>query len=51
MQIFECFVKNFDNIQMVAISGKNEKMKNAFTKIVEEKNKDLFIRLNGIKSR
>ena len=39
VEIFECFVKLFKNTQIIAISGKNEKMKNAFEKIVEENNR------------
>ena len=39
IEIFEYFVKNFDNIQMIAISGKNEKMKNEFEEIVNKNNK------------
>ena len=45
IEIFECFVKNFDNIQMVAISGKNEKMKNEFEKIVTENNRKESIKI------
>ncbi len=39
VEIFECFVKLFKNTQIIAISGKNEKMRNAFEKIVEENNR------------
>ena len=45
VEIFECFVKNFDNIQMVAISGKNEKMKNEFEEIVNKNNKQDNIKI------
>ena len=34
INIFECIVNNFKNIQMVAIAGKNEKMKKQFEYIV-----------------
>lgn len=39
LNVLECLVKNFNNIQVIAISGKNENMKNNFLKIVEENNK------------
>ncbi len=39
IEIFNNLVKNFDNIQVIAIAGKNEKMKTEFEKIVEENNK------------
>ena len=44
INIFECIVNNFKNIQMVAIAGKNEKMKKQFEYIV-----NLCGRENGIK--
>ena len=39
IEIFNNLVKNFDNIQVIAIAGKNEKMLTEFEKIVEENNK------------
>lgn len=45
IEILECFVKNFDNIQMIVISGKNEKMKNEFEKIVTENNRKESIKI------
>ena len=39
VEVFECLVKNFPDIQIIAISGKNEKMKSEFEKIVSENNK------------
>ena len=39
LEIFECLVKNFDNIQIIAISGRNEIIKNKFTQIVLENDK------------
>lgn len=45
VEIFECFVKLFKNTQIIAISGKNEKMRNAFEKIVEENNRTDSIRV------
>ena len=45
IEVFECFVKNFDNIQMIAISGKNEKMKNEFEEIVNKNNKQDNIKI------
>ena len=45
VEIFECFVKLFKNTQIIAISGKNEKMRNAFEKIVKENNRTDSIRV------
>ena len=45
IEVFECFVKNFNNIQMIAISGKNEKMKNEFKKIVLDNQKQNNIKI------
>ncbi len=45
VEIFECFVKMFDNIQIIAISGKNEKMHNNFINIVEEYKKSESVRV------
>lgn len=45
VEIFECFVKMFDNIQIIAISGKNEKMHNNFINIVEEYKKSETVRV------
>ena len=39
VEIFNNLVKNFSDIQVIAIAGKNEKMKSEFEKIVEENNK------------
>lgn len=39
LSVFECLVKYFNNIQIIAISGRNENMKNNFIKIVLENNK------------
>lgn len=39
LSVFECLVKYFNNIQIIAIAGKNENMKNSFIKIVLENNK------------
>ena len=45
IEIFNNLVKNFDNIQVIAIAGKNEKMKTEFEKIVEENNKQDSIKV------
>ena len=45
LEIFESLIKDFDNIQVIAISGKNEYMKNNFTKIVLENNKQNCINI------
>ena len=39
LSVFESLVKYFNNIQIIAISGRNENMKNNFIKIVLENNK------------
>ena len=36
---FECLVNNFNNIQVIAIAGKNEKIKKHFEEIVKKANK------------
>ena len=45
LNIFEHLVKNFNNIQIIAISGKNETMKNNFIKITEEYNKQNSVKI------
>ena len=45
VEIFECFVKLFPNIQIIAVAGKNEKMKTAFSKIVEKEKREDSIRV------
>lgn len=43
--IFEDLIKNFENIQVIAIAGKNEKMKLQFESIVQEFNKKNNVRV------
>ena len=38
-------VKNYNNIQLIAISGKNESMKNNFIKITNENNKQHNVKI------
>lgn len=45
LDVFETIVNNFSNIQMVAIAGKNEKMKKHFEELVEEANKSSSIKV------
>ena len=45
LQIFEDLVKNFDDIQVIAIAGKNEKMKLNFENIVKEFNKEKNVKV------
>ncbi|MEI3395597.1 MAG: glycosyltransferase [Clostridia bacterium] len=45
VEIFESLVKNFDNIQIIAISGKNLKMKENFNEIVKKYNKENSVRI------
>ena len=44
-EIFETLVKDIINIQIIAIAGKNEKMKLKFEKIVEENNKQDYVKV------
>lgn len=44
-EIFETLVKSFNNIQIIAIAGKNEKMKLKFEKIVQENNKQNYVKI------
>ena len=44
-EIFETLIKNFDNIQVIAIAGKNEKMKLNFENIVKEFNKEKNVKV------
>lgn len=45
IEIFESLVKNFNDIQIIAIAGKNEKMKLKFEKIVQEYNKQDYVKI------
>lgn len=45
IQIFEDLVKNFENIQIIAIAGKNEKMKLHFENIVNDLNKKESVKI------
>lgn len=40
LSIFETLIKNFNDIQVIAIAGKNEKMKQSFINLTEECNKN-----------
>ena len=44
-EIFETLIKNFNDIQIIAIAGKNEKMKLKFEKIVQENNKQNYVKI------
>lgn len=44
-QIFENLVKNNNNMQIIAISGKNAKMKSTFEEIVSQNNAENFVRV------
>ena len=44
-QIFENLIKNTTNMQIIAISGKNEKMKSEFEEIVERNNAQKNVRV------
>jgi len=45
IEIFQSLVENFDNLQIIAISGKNPKMKSAFEQIVEKNNKSDLVKI------
>lgn len=45
IQIFENLVRNFNDIQVIAIAGKNEKMKLHFETIVKELNKQKTVKI------
>ncbi len=44
-KMLDTLAKNFDNIQIIAISGKNKKMKKNFDEIVKENNKEDSIKV------
>lgn len=45
VQIFEDLIKNFEDIQIIAIAGKNKKMKLHFESIVKEFNKEKNVKV------
>ena len=45
LEIFEDLIKNFENIQVIAIAGKNEKMKTHFETIVKEYKKENSVKV------
>ena len=47
LQVFESFVNSNENIQIIAISGRNEKMKLGFEGIVNKYNAHDFVRILG----
>ena len=47
LHVFESFVSSKENIQIIAISGRNEKMKLGFQEIVDKYNAHDFIRILG----
>ena len=51
LHIFEYLVKNFSPIQIIAISGKNESLKNSFEKIVAENHKNQTVKILGFTDR
>lgn len=51
LEIFECLINNFPNIQIIAISGKNENLKNSFEKIVKSTNKVPSVKILGFTNR
>ena len=47
IEIFNALVTNFDNIQIIVISGKNETLRKEFEKIVAQNNKNNKIKIYG----
>ena len=45
VDIFKCIVKNFSNVQMIAIAGKNEKMQESFKEYVDKHNRQNSIKV------
>ena len=45
LKVFSCLATKFDNIQVIAISGKNEEMKKNFEKIVAENSREDCIKI------
>lgn len=45
IEIFEDLVKNFKDIQIIAIAGKNEKMKKCFENVVSENNQKSSVKV------
>jgi len=46
-KVFSTLISNFENIQVIAIAGKNEKIKSDFEKIVNNLNKNKFVKVLG----
>ena len=47
IHVFESFISSNENIQIIAISGRNEKMKESFEKVVQEYNATDFVHILG----
>lgn len=45
LDIFKCLINDLDNIQIIAISGKNKKMNDAFNEITQNSNKQENIKI------
>ena len=45
VEVFESLIKNFNNIQVIAISGKNPKMKECFENIVKQYKKEDMVKI------
>ena len=45
LDILKCLANDFDNIQIIAIAGKNEKMKQHFEEIVSDSGKEDYIKV------
>ena len=51
LEIFECLVKNFNDLQIITIAGKNEKIKKGFEDIVHKYNKDNLVKVLGFTNK
>lgn len=45
LDIFKCLVNDFSHLQVIAISGKNKKMNDAFKQIIQNSNKQESVRI------
>lgn len=45
LNVFECLIRDFPDIQTIVISGKNESLKNNFEKIVDDYNKNKSVKI------
>lgn len=51
LKVFECLIRNFPDVQVIVISGKNESLKNSFEKIVDSYNKNKSVKIFDFTNR